>query len=239
MLHLSALNNTGGKAADTGSAVHRAVEAWHRNGQNYEGALDVMAASKGDYPLADLNDARLHFRPYTEDPRNINAEIVAIEQKVQFTITPSVDDPTQAPIVIQGTLDQIRRVGGALSLYDVKTGERIDGWTMMHAYALQIAGYCIGATGLFGEPVHPGAIIRTRGYRVRGVKAHTEPAGVFFEYAWGLPQCELLMDAVRNVVSAVRSGRVWPGPGDHCSYCPAKGLDNCLPRLHELRLTVS
>jgi hypothetical protein len=235
MLYTAEFGDSAGQAADTGSAVHKAIAAWHRNGQDYPAALAAMRDAITEYPLADLHDAELHFRPYTKDPRNIGAEIYAVEERVIFSLAPASFDPTQEEIVVRGTLDQLRFRDGQLYIDDVKTGKRKNGWDMMNHYALQLAAYAVGATKCCGQTVLPGAIIRTYGYRVRGAdRPETEPGGVFFNYTADLAQCDALLNAVRIAVAMIRLGQPWASPGEHCGYCPALGLDNCLPRLTQL-----
>lgn len=226
-MFLDMANDTSGIAADTGSAVHKAIAHWHTNERGYKGAIKAMTDSLREYPLADLHDAELHFRLYAEDPRNQEAEIVAVEKKVTFKI-PSAD-LTQKEIYIVGTLDQIRRENGRLVLWDVKTGAK-EGFTMIHEHSIQLAAYCIGATEVLGESVHPGGLIRTRGYRKRGVSS-VSPDGVFWSVPWNLSDASILLEPVQEVVSRIRKGVLTLGPGDHCTYCPALGIDNCLPLL--------
>jgi hypothetical protein len=151
--------DSSGVAADTGSAVHKAVHAWHTNGQDYGAALAAMREGVAAYPLADFHDAELHFAPYCADPRNQKAVIVATETRVEFEAEKGVH--------VRGTFDQVRRTpDGRLTLHDLKTGQA-EGWDMRGQYLYQIAAYCVGATQALGGPVHPGSIIRTRGYRKR------------------------------------------------------------------------
>jgi hypothetical protein len=43
-------------------------------------------------------------------------------------------------------------------------------WTqLLDIHAYQVAAYCVMATELLGEPVSPGALIRTAGYFEKGV----------------------------------------------------------------------
>src|SRR5262249_44629770 len=119
------------------------------------------------------------------------------------------------PVVRQGTLDQVRETPAGLRLFDVKTG-RTEGAQMMDAYAYQVAAYCAMATDLLGEPVTPGARIRTAGYLVKDTTPAKEPPGVFFHLPWTLADCRDLLDAVRLVVTSVRRGEVTFGPGPHC-----------------------
>lgn len=228
MLYLELEQDTGGKAADTGSAVHKAIATWHGNGFNVTEALAAMREGVQQYPLADLGDAELHFRPYCRDPRNAVPLAIGTtaERKVTLSLPPHENDPTRQPIVVQGTLDQLRQDG---AVWDVKTGKSHGGWDMLHDYALQLAAYAV-ASG-----TRPGGIIRTYGYRVRGAAdAESQPDGVFFESPWSLEECVMMLDAVRIVVAHIRAGEVWAGPGTHCGWCPARGLENCLPRMREL-----
>lgn len=235
MLHLGIVDDSSGEAADTGTAVHAAVEHWHKSGDT-RAALDSIRARLGEFPLADLNEARLHFEPYTLDPRNAPSRVrlIANELPVQFNLAPSDRDPTGRPIVVTGTLDQIRQgPDGRLCLWDLKTGRR-DGWAMLHDYALQLAAYCVGARAKLGKEVHPGGIIRSRGWRTRGCDPTTEPPGVFFHSVFGVEDLDALLDAVREAVASIRSGTLNVGPGEHCSYCPSGGLQSCLPKLRNL-----
>ncbi len=237
LLYLGECADESGKAADTGSAVHAAIYNWHRNGQDHAAALAAMEAGAADYPLADFHDAKLSFTPYTRDPRNILAKIVAQETSVVFSLAPAPHDPTGKSIWVKGRLDQIRDRDGFWYLDDVKTGKKYDGFVMMAMYAMQIAAYAIGASKLYNRPVMPGAIIRTYGYRTRGAdRPESEPHNIFFNYAWGLNEADRLLDTVRNRVADIRAGRLYAVPGDYCSYCPAGGLDSCLPALQPLTL---
>lgn len=226
MLQVGLLTDDSGQAADTGSAVHRGVEVWHRTGE-VEQAFVAMRDSLKDFPLADLDEARLHFEPYVEDPRN-QVTLVANELPVTFALAPHASDLTGQPIYVKGTLDQLRRgPDGRVYLWDLKTGRK-EGWDMIHEYALQLAAYCVGAAEVLGEVVHPGGVIRSRGWRKRGVVPADAPAGVFFHCPFGVDDLQLLLDDVRLTIAQVRGGEVQPRSGDWCSYCPAGGLSGCL-----------
>lgn len=230
MLHLGLISDDSGKAADTGSAVHRAVEVWHKE-KDVAGALAAVRAHLSDFPQADLDEVRLHFTPYANDPRNAECDLVHNELPVKFRLPPHESDPTGSPIFVRGTLDQIRRERGQLFLWDVKTSQK-DGWTLAHEHALQLAAYCRGASETLGVTVYPGGIIRTRGYRTRGAPpAETRPPGVFFGAPFATHQIDALLESVRLAVAQIRGGSVQLGPGEWCSYCPAMGLDSCLPML--------
>lgn len=230
MLFLGLADDTSGEAADSGSGTHHAVEHWHKHG-DMQAALDDVRRNLHKFPLADLDEVRLHFTPYTLDPRN-RVTLVANELPVKFTLSPADRDPTRQPIHVKGTLDQIRRgPDGRLLLWDLKTSKR-DGMSLLNEHAFQLAAYCLGAAQELGEPVHPGGIIRSRGWRTRGCDPTTAPSGVFWHAEFTLDQINVLLDTVRESVASIRSGEITTGPGDHCNYCPAGGLSSCLTRLH-------
>jgi RecB family exonuclease len=235
MLFTGMIQDSSGKAADTGSAVHAAVDSWHGNGQDFAAALRAMRERIEEYPLADFGEAELHFRPYCKDPRNARAEIVQREKKVAFSINPAEGDP-HGPIYLRGRLDQIRRgPDGRLYVWDLKTGNP-EGWVMVHEHASQLAAYAVGATLTLGEEVHPGGVIRTRGWRKRGVDPASEPDGVFWHAPFDFEGALLILDTVRETVKLLRQGNVTLGPGEHCRFCPAMGLDTCVPKLRSLTL---
>ena len=225
MVFLDTINDESGAAADTGSAVHAAVAEWHGSNFDVERSLGEMRRRVGEYPLADLHDAELSFRKYADDTAN-RVRCVAIERRVTFTLAPAEGDT--GLIHVAGTLDQIREVGGVLSVWDVKTGKKQDGYEMVHAHALQLAAYAVGASQALGRDVQPGGVIRTYSYRQR------TPAAAHWPAPFTLDQCDLLLDSLRVVVRELRRGNVWPGPGEHCGYCPAGGLDGCVPKLLEV-----
>jgi hypothetical protein len=233
ILYQDLLRDHDTKAADTGSMVHTGVQHWHQL-QDVTLALETLRASIERFPLGDVAEAEKQFHAYTEDPRNQQAEIVLLETQVAFALAPAETDPTGRMIYVQGTLDQVRREHGILKLYDVKTSTR-EGINLVNDYSYQIAAYCYGAAQVLGCRVAPGALICTRGYRKRGVDPRAAPPGVFFHFAWSYDDCEAILDGVREVVAAIRSGRVWLGPGDHCAFhCPAAGVDSCLPLLRKV-----
>lgn len=207
-----------GEAADTGSAVHAAVHAWHNNGQDAAASLDAMRQASGRYRKADLNDAAALFLQYAQDPRNAQAEIVASERNVRFQLDPAPEDKTGRPIVIVGTCDQTRRVHGELRVFDIKSSTK-PGYHLLMQHLYQVSAYAVGMTIEMGEPVHPGALIRVRGY----------PNGAFFPYSIDLKHAAMLMDALRRVVAAIRAGKPVPSPGDYCTWCVMRTMDACVP----------
>lgn len=219
---LSMLHDESGKAADTGSAVHFAVAAFHSK------AGDEVARMRGAvaaFPLADLDEAERIYGRYIADPRNRDAEVVAVEEKVRCELEPRfIDGPL---IVIEGTLDQVRvnPETGRREVWDLKTGDRTAAYMQNH-YALQMAAYAVAAG------CEPGGYIRTKGYFTRGCELPA-PRGVFVPAA--ISDADELLDAVRWAVCAIRSGYIVPTPGVHCETCSFAGSEFCLPKLQEYR----
>lgn len=209
-----------GKSADTGTAAHLGISAWHTNRQDFADAVAKMRAASAAFPLADLDEAERITKRYTEDPRNRDAEVVAVETQVTLSLDPKfVAGP---PIVIRGTADQLRREdGGRLVVWDIKTGNR-EGLYFQNLYALQIAAYSV-ALG-----AEPGGYIRTKGYFTRGAELPA-PHGVFVPADVGDP--DAVLDAVRWAVCCVREGYVVATPGLHCEYCQFAGVVRCVPAL--------
>jgi hypothetical protein len=223
------VNDEGGPAAQTGSLVHKGVEAFHLEpdtGKKVAAAIAAMQSAAGKFPLACPKEARLYLDPYLLDPRNAHAEVVAVELKVTLTLPPHRLDPTGQPVHVRGTLDQIRRENGRLRVWDYKTGTKLSGWEMLHDYAYQQAAYTLAARQSGFPDVEPGGIIRGYGYRVRGAKLPAAD-GVFWDMPFDVTGAEYLMDRIRLQVALIRSGEVDFGPGTYCGYCPQKGLDTC------------
>lgn len=221
LMFMKECEDSSGPAADTGSAVHEAIEQWYRNKFAVRDAVEAMRLSLPKFPLADMHDAEQQFLCYAADPRNARAKIIASEEEIRFTIG---DD-----IHIWGHLDQVRDNDGKFQLYDVKTSKR-HGLTIMREHALQQAAYCVGMTAKLGRTVHPGAIIMTRQYMRKGCDPRTSPVGVYFEYAYSYDCCKIMLDGLIDIVQLIRSGSMWANPGDYCEYCPAGGPDYCLPK---------
>ncbi len=219
-MFLSLATDESGEAADTGSLVHKGVEYFHRH--DHAAGLEELRRSRDLFPRGDVTEAERHYAAYCADPRNRNAEILAVEEKVTFQIPAAPEDPTGKPIYVSGTLDQRRLTHGAPKIWDLKTGKRSP-IQMLRGYALQLSGYSVGAN------CEPGGFIRSAGYLVKG--AGVEPTGVFLEFALSLEQCRRLLDAVRLQVARIRAGNVAPIPGDHCLWCPMQSPEQCLRKL--------
>ncbi|MHB1424977.1 MAG: PD-(D/E)XK nuclease family protein [Gemmataceae bacterium] len=225
------LDDAGNASAEMGTLVHEILAHWHANGNNREAAIAAVGDWRSRFPLVAAagryDEALAHVEGYRADPRN-QARPILIEQKVRLALPPHETDPTGQSVIVQGALDQVRGTPQGLKLYDVKTG-RTEGIQMLDLYAYQIAAYCVMATELLGEPVAPGALIRTAGYLHKRASGQ-EPDGVFFAIPWNLDDCREMLDVVRLVVANIRRGEVNFGPGYHCvSTCPARSLQRCLP----------
>lgn len=223
-------DDAGGPAAQTGNVVHAAVAAFHLEpdtGKKVAAAVAELQRAAAEFPQADPAEARLYLEPYLCDPRNQTARIVAVERPVSLTLDPHPLDPTGQPIVIRGKLDQIREEDGKLLVDDLKTGART-GWEMVHDYAYQQAAYALASRASGFPTAEPGRIIRVYGYRTRGARLPS-PDGVFFSLPFDVAGARTLLDRVRLAVALVRRGEVDFGAGSHCTYCPLKGLDSCIP----------
>lgn len=228
---LADFRDESGVAADTGSVTHAAVEAFHRadgdTAKRTQAGLDAIQAGLSKFPKAEKDDARIYFAHYANDPRNQRAEIIALEQSVSFTLEPHESDPTRQPIVVNGKLDQIRKIDGRMVVNDIKTGQS-DGVKMLHDYAYQLSAYLLGAKASGYPQVEGVSITRMYGYRKRGAVLPS-PDGVFWFATINERVARLLLDRVRLEVARIRSGEVHFGPGEHCSWCPYKGIDRCVP----------
>lgn len=240
----------GGPAAQTGSVVHAGVAEFHRLHREKlsirtEKGWEAIAKAMGEFPQADVDEARLFFQPYINDPRNINAIIPdwidgtpAVEKQIDFTLPAHELDSTKKPIHIQGTFDHIRIVDNIPILPDLKTGKKT-GWEMMHDHAIQIAAYVYGikqlAKGTIFDSIKPGPIIRNYGYRARTVNAFNDsPDGVFFASPLrSFKHCEWILENVRMHIALYRMGYVNFGPGNWCTFCEHGGLVGCIYKYEE------
>lgn len=226
MLYLNESDGSVGQAADTGSAVHRAIHAWH-DGANETEAIEIMRKELAKYPQANLDTAAEMFSWYADDTRNSEADLFASETRCEFTLPCSERDETKSPIYVQGTFDQIREEQGELAIWDVKTGVP-SGTDMVVDHALQIAAYAIGATAHFKRVVQPGGIIRIRDYETKSRKK------VFWPMGFRLEHCAVMLDSVREIVAMIRSGNVFPIVNHGCFMCEFRNVTNCIDRLIQL-----
>lgn len=226
--------DSSGGAADTGTAVHTAVKAFH-SGDNVVQAMDKMIANVKEYPLAAMEEAAAMFLSYSADRRNLDAQVILCERPITYEIAAAETDPTGAPIVVEGTADQVRRVNGRLELWDLKTS-KMPPEHVRHATTLQAAGYCIGCTYELKETVHPGGVIMPRKYD--GAKNKSE-AKVFIHFAWEFQDIEQILLPLRLRVADIRAGRLYHIPTDGgCMFCRMKSPDLCLPRLKRTKVAL-
>lgn len=217
-----------GAAADTGNLVHLAASLYHgKAGGDARLSLELMAGAKDRYPAGNVDDAALHFYHYSKDERNKKAKIILNETEVKFQLSPAGNDPTQAPITVMGTLDQVREMDdGRLVLHDIKTGSALWGKQMVSHHALQLAAYMIGASQLLSRPVEQAAIIRTTDY-IKG-------GPVFWYTPYGIQHAAAMLYGLRQIVAQIRMGNIWITPGASCRFCPLESPANCTPRLTQL-----
>lgn len=220
----------GGAAAQTGNLLHEAVAAFHRCASSMavrnrtEEGLAALEAARQKFPDGDAAKARNWFAAYVADEANQSADVPWVEQPVELKLAAAEFDPTGEPIVVVGTLDQIRRGSdGTLSLWDLKTGSRRTGKESLTAYAVQQAVYLLAARECLSPDVEPGGLIYIPGYEKRLGKR-------FFPYAITVDECMLLVQHLVYTVALVRSGVPIFRPGvDTCEYCPCGTYDVCLP----------
>jgi len=243
-----------GQAAQNGSAVGRAVELWHRMGEDpnlTELLSQISHESSEDFPLYDEEQVLKWLAAYTLDPRNKGNRahcfpgdmgsiprqgVVADwqEREVTCTLEAAPDDPTGDPIVLVGHVDQVRRTPhGGLRVWDVKSSQA-GGAQLVNEHAWQLAAYALGATQSWGEgDVLPGGIIRLRGYHTK-VKHENGSQPVFWEAPWSLDQCREMMSTVSAHVSLIRQGVSLCNPGRYCGFCPGVSPSVCGDHLAQI-----
>jgi len=226
----------GGPAADTGSAVHYAARALHTEAKrDVAAALEAMREHLPDYPLADMGTADQHFRACARDPRNADANVVLCEEKIVVSLPAPEGD--SSPVVITGTLDQVREARGVLTIWDIKTGGSYEGPEMLAYHAVQLMAYQVGASLLLKRDVAAAGVIRTRDYLKTDRSRKPKPGPVFWSASWTLADAREMMDQVRRIVGDIRMGNVRVSPSaENCKWCPGSGVANCLPRRKSLKL---
>lgn len=226
MIAMKLMDDSVGAAADTGSAVHKAIESMHHTGKAFDDCIMDATAAQSKYPKVDWNEVRLHFRGYFDDPRNTAAKILAYETQFKTQISEAGVDWT-----LQGTFDQIRLDKGRRMCYDIKTGSRCDAYETLMNHTLQLAAYWIGAETL-GYSLDGVGIIYTYGYRKRGAELPS-PTGVFLPHPMSRSDCTLLMKGVSRRIQSIRNGEIDIVPGTHCNVCPARSVSVCIPLYKE------
>lgn len=211
------------EAADTGSITHAAIAAYHRK-EDIAAALRKAAAQ---FPLGDIDDAKSMVEPYCADPANQSAELLAVETTLQATIPPDETDPTQAPIVLMGTCDQIRRQpDGRLEVWDVKTSKR-HRRAILYDTIWQLVGYSYIATRTLGVQVLPGGVIYVRGYSQKTYDYGRADGAVFLPVALTYDMVQTMIASLAQTVARIRAGSYIASPGEHCQFCPSTPM-SCL-----------
>ena len=223
--------DAGGAAAQIGSVTHEAVAAFHKEtnrNEKVEAGFAALLQALPKFPLADANEAKLYFTHYSADPRNLNAELHAIEHPVKLTLPPHRSDPTGQDIIIRGTLDQIRVWENRLVVMDYKTGSKSTVFQMLNEYCYQLAAYYLAARES-GFPVDAAFLIRGYTYRERSALLPS-PSGVFIEMPLTEKRCYILLERVQAEVARIRSGEAQFGVGANCQWCPMGGYQNCIDK---------
>lgn len=224
------VNDEGGPAAQTGNLIHAAAAAFHRAAASMgtvartEEGVAALESARQHFPDGNVGKARETFAAYAADPENINADCPWVEQPIELRIAAAPGDPTGEPIVIVGTLDQVRRTpDGRLQLWDIKTGSARTGNESLEAYAVQQACYLLAARQKLASNVEPGGLIYTPGYEKKHAKR-------FFRYTSSPDECMILVSTVAYSVALIRSGVPIFRPGvDTCKWCKLKNFHHCLP----------
>lgn len=229
----------GGPAAQLGSLVHKAIEAYHLidpSGKNVDlmqtEGVKALRSFEATFPLADKEEATKIFTYYANDPRNWR-RVDKVEIKVQLELPPHPTDPTKQPITIIGHIDQITYINGHYCINDIKTGDK-SGQELMYEHMGQQSAYFLAAHNA-GFPVKRAFIARTKGYRVRGVaQKMPSPDGVF----WCMPIDKEFaldtLDRLRLEVANIRRGEVNFTTSVSCIFCEHQGPANCRPKLINL-----
>lgn len=222
MRYLEPGDGESGEAADTGSAVHRGVEAMLKDRKEVATCIQIMEAERHQYPLANLQEAAGLFLKIAANPPQ--GEVVLCEQEIRFEIACDETDKTGQAIVVEGTVDLVMRYGGILKMWDTKTSVRqpVD---ILRETMHQAACYCIGASILLNEQVNPGGIIMPRQNHMH------------IPFTWKFQDIEYILAPLRRTVAAIRNGAVdFVAGADNCKWCHAGGPDLCIPKKRRMGL---
>lgn len=205
-------------AADTGSLLHAAVEAYHRSKNNKKKGEAALQDKLSDFPKADTKKAAKWYAQYTEDKKNQTAVVTHLEHEVQLKLPPHPLDTTKQPVYIKGTLDQVRNN----EVWDIKTSSVKQIHEVMHDYLYQQAAYLLAARQTIGDHIQHGGLIWIPSYE----KRYSNP---FQKLPLDVELAEQLMLAVTERVALIRQGEVAVTPSDvACSWCPINPWPKCL-----------
>lgn len=219
----------GNCAAQTGSLVHSAADAYHKTKGSLadraaagQAALD---AARVKFPDGDEEKARKIFRSYAADEENQKAEVVWSEAAVRLTLDAAPGDPTGRRIVIAGTLDQVRRHSdGFLRVWDIKTGQYLTAEESILEYLTQQAVYTLAARETLDPTIEPGGLIYTPAYDKARARVHL-PNPLTTE------QCGDLLLTLPYMVSMIRKGMpVFRPSPSACKFCDMKKIGYHWPK---------
>lgn len=225
----------GGVSAQTGNLVHAAANIYHTFPagsdlqRRLEAGMAALEAARQKFPIGEVPRAKKIFQAYATDKENQEAEVIRNEHKVIAKLPPAPFDPTGKPVVIRGTLDQVRLIDGVPKVFDIKTGRMYYGRVALDHYMTQQAAYTLAAQQTWGEEfkaaglprVEPGALICTDGY--------FRPMGqVMWHHGWDFEDIPLILQNVVTQVAAARMKMVNLTPStDACRWCEFKKFSAC------------
>ncbi len=222
-------DDQGSAAADTGTLTGAAIELWHRVGDIH--AAWEQAIARGTTPQADEGKARAYLEGYCSDPRNAAREADPDDNAYGAVVNESLElrvELAYGGVHFVGHLDQVRRLGGRLYVWDVKCTSRLSGPAATSYYALQLAGYTLALADMLDEDVQVGGIIRATDYYLKAVREGGERPVAFYRLPLSIEQCQQMLGGVVHAVREVRTGDAYPIPSDVCSWGCVGGPTQCL-----------
>lgn len=249
---LSDLDDAGGKAAQTGTAVGRACEVYHSTDLDFGSIMDQVKKeskeAKRPFDGADWGEVERMFKSYTLDSRNPRSAVLpeSLEEEVVLRLDPHPFDPTGEQIVIPGHLDQVRFENGTYMIWDIKSGKP-EGYDMVEDYAYQQVAYAEAYAQKYPERrVAWGGIIRLRDYltpkrvkianwdpkihgkrKTRDVENPIEDAKLFYPTRIPKKHYGRILDQIRAKVAMVRAGLTDINPTSFCRLCIYENVDKC------------
>lgn len=224
----------GNRAAQTGNMFHDLAEAYHKHKGDEDArvaaGLAALAKAREDFPEGDEAKAVRHYRAYVADPENQTAKVIYCEQPVRLVLDPDPSDPTGKPVVIAGTLDQVRlHKDGRLRVWDTKTGDAKKLHEYVDEYLIQQACYTLAAIQTLDPAITPGGLIWTPAYFSARSTVHKEmPLTV--------DTCRVLLDAIPYYVARIRQGHpVFVPAAEHCKWCDVRPWPTCHRLLGRLK----
>lgn len=198
--------------ADTGSMVHMGIQVFHESRGNEIAALAAIEKSIEIYKYGIITDAITHFKNYAKrEKAEKRGEVIELEKVIQIKLKAAEFDKTKKEIVINGHVDQIRKLGDWLYVIDHKTGYK-DGLVMVREHTPQLAAYHIGVCDMYKTKK-----VKTFIARTRDLISSRNP------FLWQMPfdytRAIKIMDTVRHKVALIRMGIFDSTPGKHCDFC--------------------